>query len=118
MQDNFLVKVNDGRNSQTIEEKYIDDVRRRVARAFFPPRDAVRTHFAIATFKVDRDGKPVEFRFVRRSRDIAYDEAIRKAINTNDFRPRQKPHFLKAEFKANKLTIFALPFPYINRESK
>lgn len=118
MQDNFSVESTTNTHSENLEEKYVYDVRRRVSRAFFPPKDAVRTRSAIANFEVDRNGKPAEFRFVRRSRDIAYDEAVRKAINTNDFRPRQKPLVLKVEFKAGKVTVNALSISYINKETE
>lgn len=113
MHDNFSMQSAASQHSEKFEEKYIEDVRRRVARAFFPPKFAVRTRQAIANFKVDRNGKPAEFRFVRRSRDIGYDEAVRRAINTNDFRPRQKPLVLKAEFKAGKVTVTELSITYI-----
>lgn len=94
----------DGQPSDSWRIGFIADVERRTRRRFRPPPSSEKGVSASVQFKM-QNGKAVELRFMKRSRDLAFNDAIKEAINATSYRPFPKELVLKAEFQRSYVKV-------------
>lgn len=90
---------------QSYLNAYVQDVERRTRRRFNPPRLIEKSLKAKVVFKIKRSGDVADIRFLKRSRDMAFDESIRECLNSIRYRHFPKDVSLFAEFIPSSVKV-------------